>query len=269
MIRLLAFFAVFPAQLWAATPAELDRLHAALDTNALIQILSEEGLMQSEDLRDDMFPGRGGIGWTAAVGRIYAPERLYDTFRTAFDEELVETPIDELLAFYASDVGELISSLEVDARRAIMSDEVEEAARRAYDDLQETETERLAILEEFADLNGLIDRNVAGALNSNLQFYKGLASGGAFEMTESEMLSEVWEQEASIREDTEGWVFGYMTFAYETVPNKDLRTYIDMTATQQGRALNRALFAGFDAVFQGVSFELGATTARFSSGDEL
>ena len=269
MIRLLTFIVLFPASLWAATPAELNRLHAALDTDALIQILSEEGLMQSEDLRDDMFPGRGGIGWTAAVGRIYAPERLSEAFRTAFDEALAEEPVDELLAFYASDVGQLISSLEVEARRAIMSEDVEDAARNAYSDLLETETERLAILEEFAELNGLVDRNVAGALNSNLQFYKGLASGGAFEMTESEMLSEVWEQESSIRDDTEGWVYGYMTFAYETVSNNDLRSYVDMTATPQGRALNRALFAGFDAVFQGVSFELGATTARFSAGDEL
>jgi uncharacterized beta-barrel protein YwiB (DUF1934 family) len=269
MVRILIFLCVLPSWGWSATSAELDRLHAALDSRALMDILSEEGIAQSEDLRSDMFPGRGGAGWTVSVRQIYDPERLFSTFRKAFDAEMAEAAIDELLAFYYTDTGAHIAELEVDARRAIMSEEVEDAAKRAYENLLETGTERLALLEEFADVNGLIDRNVAGALNSNLQFFKGLASVGSFEMTENDMLSEVWSQEQSIREDTEQWVFGYMTFAYETVSSAELRTYIDMTATRQGRALNRALFAGFDAVFQGVSYRLGEATAQFSMGDEL
>ena len=125
------------------------------------------------------------------------------------------------------------------------------------------------MLEAFEEVNELIDRNVIGALNSNLQFYKGMDDAGAFELTEEQMLNEVWGQEPEIRDDTESWVFGYMTFAYETLSNQTLEAYVDLTATSEGRALNRALFAGFDAVFQSVSYDLGAATARFSVGDEL
>ena len=60
-----------------------------------------------------------------------------------------------------------------------------------------------------------------------------------------------------------------MTFAYETLSDEELRSYVDMTATEAGSDLNRALFAGFDAVFLDVSFALGQATAQFSMGDEL
>ena len=269
MWRLVSFILAFPGIVWAATPEEIERLHAVLQTNVLMEILSEEGMEQSEDLRLEMFPGRGGVGWTATVAQIYRPDRLEALFRTAFDAELGEVDITPLLTFYDGDTGARVAALEVEARRAIMSEEVEAAARAAYEDVRGSGTERERLLEEFADLNGLVDRNVAGALNANLAFFRGLASGPAFEMTEDQMLRDVWEQEPSIRDDTSGWVFGYMTFAYETLSDNQLSSYVDLTATEAGRDLNRALFAGFDAVFLDVSYALGAATAQFSVGDEL
>ncbi len=269
MLRLLTVFLLLPMASWAASPAELSRLHAAIQTDVLMTILSEEGMEQAEELRADMFPGRGGVGWTAAVGRIYAPDRLSALFREAFDDALRDDDVEPLLDFYDSETGARVASLEVEARRAIMSDEVEAAARAAYEEIAGSGSEREALLEEFAELNDLIDRNVAGALNANLAFYRGLGTGEAFEMSEDEMLRDVWEQEASIRDDTTGWVFGYMTFAYEPLEDDDLRLYVEMTATKAGRDFNRALFAGFDAVFLDVSYALGAATAQFSLGDEL
>ncbi len=266
----LAFFLLFlPCAAFSASPAELDRLHAALATDELMAILSEEGVVQSEELRQEMFPGRGGVGWSAAVGHIYAPDRLESLFRAAFDEALADDDMGPVLEFYDSETGETIASVEIEARRAIMSEEVEAAAKAAYERISEDNSERTALLEQFARLNDLIDRNVAGALNANLAFYRGLGSGEAFEMTESQMLTEVWGQEATIREDTTGWVFGYMALAYDTLSDEQLRSYVEMTGTQAGRDLNRALFAGFDAVFLDVSYALGAATARFSVGDEL
>lgn len=260
---------VIPVAAAAASEEDLDALHAALDTDALMVILSEEGIDQSNELREDMFPGRGGVGWNAVVGRIYDADRLYATFRDAFDSALTDADITPLLDFYRSDTGSRVARVEIEARRAIMSDDVEEAARNAYADLRDSNPSRVALLEEFADLNQLIDRNVAGALNANLAFYRGLGSAEGFTMTENQMLSEVWSREAEIREDTEGWVFGYMTFAYETLSDDDIRAYIYVTGTDAGRDLNRALFAGFDAVFLGVSYDMGKATSQFSVGDEL
>ena len=269
MFRTMVFCLLLPGMAWAASPEELEQLHSALQTDELMAILSEEGVDQGRELQAEMFPGRGGIGWTATIERIYAPDRLRSVFREAFDDALAEDDVTPLLEFYAGETGALVATLEVEARRAIMSDDVEEAARAAFTDIASDGSVRVALLEEFAAINDLVDRNVAGALNSNLAFYRGLGSGDGFEMTEDQILRDVWEQEAEIREDTTGWIFGYMTFAYETLSDGELREYVDMTATEAGRDLNRALFAGFDAVFLDVSYALGAATARFTVGEEL
>lgn len=269
MLRWFTVFLVLPFAASAASRAELAELHGALNTDALMQILSEEGLAQTEELRENMFPGRGGAGWTSVVQRIYAPERLGETFRSAFDAALADSDVAPLLEFYAGETGARVAQLELEARRAIMADEVEDAARGAWESIKDDDTPRTDLLREFAEVNDLVERNVMGALNSNLAFYKGLEAGGGFEMTESEMLSEVWSQAEDIRADTTGWVFGYMTFAYEPLSDADLRAYVEMSASDPGRDLNRALFAGFDAVFEEVSFALGQVTARFTVGDEL
>ncbi len=260
---------VIPFTAFAASEAEIDALHDALATDELMQILSEEGVAQSEELRSSMFPGRGGIGWTTIVRKIYETDHLRQTFRSAFDDALEDADIEQILEFYGSDTGARIARVEIEARRAIMSEDVEQAARAAYDTIRDTGSSRERLLLEFAEANQLIDRNVTGALNANLAFYRGLGSGDGFEMTENQMLADVWSREGDIREDTEGWVFGYMTFAYDTLSDEQIQSYIDVSTTEAGRAMNRALFAGFDAVFLNVSFELGRAASRFSVGEEL
>jgi len=269
MVRWLFLFLFLPGFAFAASPAELDRLRAAFGTSELMTILSEEGMEQAETLRDDMFPGRGGAGWTRVVTAIYAPDRLEAVFARHFDAEMAETDATLLLDFYASENGARVASLEVSARRAIMAEDVEDTARAAWDEMREEGTWRSKQLIEFVELNGLIDRNVTGALNSSLAFYNGLTANEAFEMSEQEILSEVWSRATEIRKDTEGWVFGYMALAYESMSDEDFQHYVNIGTTPEGRALNRAMFAGFEAVFEDVSFALGQATARFSVGDEL
>ncbi|MEM7719250.1 MAG: hypothetical protein AAF222_08585 [Pseudomonadota bacterium] len=269
MLRLLSVALFLPGGAWAASPDDLSRLHEILRTDTLMEILSDEGLQESESLRDDMFPGRGGVGWTAVTGQIYDVSRMQGLFRDAFNAELADAEIAPLLAFYTGDVGARVAALEVEARRAISSEDVEAAARIAYEAIQGSGSEREALLDRFAEENGLVDRNVASALNANLAFFRGLGSGQGFEMTEDQILRDVWEQEPEIRDDTVGWVYGFMTFAYETLSDDQLQAYVELSATDAGKDLNRAFFAGFDALFLDVSFAIGAATAQFSVGDEL
>lgn len=269
MVRWLVLFLILPVWAQAATPQDLERLRAAFGSSELMAILSEEGLEQAEDLRQDMFPGRGGSGWTRVAEGIYAPQRLETIFAESFDAALAETDVSQLLEFYASDVGFEVVTLEVSARRAIMSPDVEEAARAAWDRMSNDGSRRSKQIRAFAELNDLIERNVTGALNASLVFYKGLTAEGTFEMSEGEILDQVWGSAADIREETEGWVFGYMAFAYEPMSDAAFQEYLDLSSTDAGRALNRAMFEGFEAVFEDVSFALGRATARFALGDEL
>lgn len=269
MLKWLALAFSLPFAASAASPEELESLRASLATGEMMAILSEEGIAQSEDLREEMFPGRGGVAWRAVLDGVYATDRLEALFDEAFDAALDGEDVAPLLDFYGSELGARIASLEVQARRAIMSEDVEAAARNAWDALRDDGSPRVALLEEFERINELVERNVTGALNANLGFYQGLATGPGFDLSEDQILADVWGQEPQIREDTEGWIFGYMTLAYDGLSDEALRSYIEMSASEAGRDLNRALFAGFEAVFTDVSRALGAATARFSVGDEL
>jgi hypothetical protein len=266
---LLACLITLPQMVAAATPAELDRLYFALHGPDLMEILSEEGRVQSDELQADMFPGRNNGSWSAVSGIIYDVDAMRVTFRARFDEELADTDITPILEYLESETGARIVQLEVDARRALMDESIEEAARDAFGDLEMMNPDRLARLEAFVDANNLIDLNVSGALNSNLSFYNGLAAGGGFDLPEDEILADVWASAEEIRTDTVEWMFGYLTMAYAPLDDQALDDYIDMSETPSGRALNRALFAAFDDLFREISFDLGKAASRFTQGDDI
>jgi hypothetical protein len=121
------------------------------------------------------------------------------------------------------------------------------------------EDPRLDLLTAFIETNDLVERNVSGALNSNFAFYRGLSEGGAFEVEipEELMLSEVWGQEPELRRDTIEWLYSFQLSAYSGLEDADIEAYTAFSATDAGTALNAALFAAFDTVFNQLSFELG------------
>lgn len=255
--------------LHAASKAELDQLFAAMRTEELLKIMSDEGIAEGDELREDMFGGQGDIGWGGALMTIYGQDRMIAEFRETFDSELATSDITPLLDFYSTDTGQRVARFEIEGRRAISDETVEAAAQQAHAALSDENSARLDQLNAFIAQNDLIELNVAGAMTSNLAFFQGMATGGGLDIGESEMLAMVWEREEEIRTDTTGWVGAYLTFAYDRLSDDDLAEYIALSDTKAGRDLNRALFAGFFEVFKRISYDLGAATARFQQSDEL
>jgi hypothetical protein len=122
-----------------------------------------------------------------------------------------------------------------------------------------SEDPRIDLLTDFIETNDLVERNVSGALNSNFAFYRGLSDGGAFEVEipEELMLAEVWGQEPELRRDTIEWLYSFQLSAYSGLEDADIEAYTAFSATDAGAALNAALFAAFDTVFNQLSYELG------------
>jgi len=266
----LAFALAFPAaSLLAATPEELAELRQAMALKQLVEIVSDEGIAQADDVQDGMLAGRGGSNWDRLVAGIYDVDTLYGVFQGAFDASLAERDVTVVIDFYAGELGPRIRDLELDSRRAIMSEDIEESAKEHFEKLRAEDAGRVALLDGFIEAGDLIERNVTGALNSNLAFYKGLLDGGSFEMSEGEILSEVWSQEAEIRSATEAWMYGYLALAYGPLSDAELSTYVEFTGAEPGQDLNRALFAGFDAVFLDVSYRMGRAVSTFMASQEL
>ena len=133
------------------------------------------------------------------------------------------------------------------------------------------ETELYDLVTQFIDANDLIETNVVGAMNSNYAFYQGLLAGGAFpyELTEEQVLADVWGQEPEIRQNTTEWLYSFFILAYQPLPQEDLETYIAFSETEAGAALNDALFAAFDGMFEDISQALGLAASRYMGGQDL
>ena len=239
----------------------------------IIEVLRDEGIDYGKTLETDMFPGAGGPGWAAEVDRIYDAVRMQDAFQGGLARQLARAPdgIASMQDFFGSDLGQKVLRLEIEARRALLDDAAEEAAKLAWEDMSGSDSGRVALLERFAAANDLVESNVMGALNANLSFYQGMAEGGAFggEMTEDQMLADVWGQEAEVRQQVADWLFPYLALAYAPLTDEELEAYIAYSESPAGQQLNAALFAAFDGVFTPVSKALGLAVARELQGQDI
>ena len=252
-------------------PPEHEVLFDALQLDRVVSIMRAEGLAQSEDLAGDLFPNRAASGWHASLERIYDEDAMRGRLLGGVSGALEGEDVDEMTAFFTSPQGERIVELELAAREAMMDDEADEAARAAWGILLEDDPERAGRIERFIEVNDLVEENVEGALNSNLAFMRGLGEGGAFlePVPEDQLLADVWSAEPEIRAETTAWLGGFLSLAYEPLGDGDLDAYIAFSETEEGQALNRALFAGFDAMFEGLSGELGRAAAAQMVGQDI
>jgi len=262
--------AVASPQLAAEEPALYEML-AALGIYDIIALMSTENIQGGIDLEPQLFPDVGGAAWQAAVMRLHQGNRMAILFEEAFNREAM-TPeqIAAVHDFATSDVGQRLVSGEIAARQAFLDpDEVSEATDAFLTAVGEDDP-RIGLLREFNDINGLVERNVIGALNLRLAFYRGLIDGGAFdnEVPEGLMLSEVWSQESEVREMTIEWLYGYQLRAYAEASEADLRAYMQLSDSAAGRAVNNALFNAFDTMLTTLSYELGAAAAPFIAGED-
>ena len=253
----------------AGTEAKVTVLMDRLRVAEVVEIMRTEGLDYAQTLDTDMLGGQGGPFWHEQVTRIYEPQRMSETVREALVEGLDEPALDAALAFFGSDTGARIVALENAARGAMADPSIEEAARDTYTRLRNDHAPRLALIDRFVTVNDLLDRNVSGAMSSNFRFYRGMADGGALDMSEEDMLADVWSQEDEIRDDTEGWLYGYLLLAYEALEAGDLEDYVAFSQTAPGHALNAALFAGYETMYRDISYALGRGIALSLSGSDL
>ncbi|MDP3959060.1 MAG: DUF2059 domain-containing protein [Pseudorhodobacter sp.] len=248
-------------------------LSAAMQIGSVMEVMRHEGLDYGAALEAEMFPGKGGAAWRAVVALIYDASAMRRQFDAVFAASLAGhgTDLAAMQAFFGGELGQRIVTLELEARRALVDDSVEQAAGVALDDMIASDDPRLAALRRFAETNELVELNVAGALNANLAFYQGLSEGGAFgdPLDEGDMLAEVWAQEGDLRAETEAWLFAYLALAYQPLSDADLAAYQAFSETKAGHQVNAAAFAAFDQVFNKISRELGRAAARQMQGEDI
>jgi hypothetical protein len=244
-----------PAQS-AVIPAPVLELSLALKVGEVMQVLRAEGMASGADLASDLPRGAADPLWSAALSRIYDPALMEAIFNQTFAQSLA---------------GERALSLELAARMALQDEAVEAAAERAYADLADANPERQAMIDMFVSANDLVESNVMGALNANLSFLRGLADSGVeeFALPEADMLAQVWATESEVRDEMVGWVFPFLTLAYQPLSDADLQAYIAFSKTPAGQRVNAAMFQAYDALFDEISHDLGRAFGLALQGDDI
>ena len=253
--------------------AKITELTETTKIGPLFDVLGEEGIAYGKSLEADMFPGSGGARWDAAVAAIYDVPALRQRFDAALTDKLAADPaaIAEMIGFFGSDLGQRIVSLEIDARRALLDDGVEEAAQVTADTMRAERNPRIDLITRLADANDLIEMNVAGSLTGSLAFLQGMTREGlqGSDADEDQMMSDVWSQEDQVRTDTTTWLYSYLALAYQPLSDADLEAYIAFSETPAGQKLNTALFSAFEVVFTRVSYDLGRAAIRAMQGSDI
>ena len=79
----------------------------------------------------------------------------------------------------------------------------------------------------------------------------------------------LWAQEDQVRQETEDWLWPYLALAYQPLSDEEMQAYQVFSEAPEGRALNAALFAAFDASFVRISGELGRAVALMVQGQDI
>lgn len=266
-----AILVVFAAPARADDAAQMARLWAALRMEDSLSIMHREGREHALNSAKELTGQAANDGWRGIVERIYDPEPLRTLVYKAMQEALVGRDMSEMIAYYESAEGARVITLEISAREAYLSPGVEEAAREAWNWGAKDGT-RADLIRKFVNDGDLVERNVAGALNSNVAFLTAFseATPKEFEvLDERAILAEVMGEEAQIRVDTTEWLFGYLSLAYAPLSDAELQRLVDLSASPAGRALNVALFDGFHPMYQEIARGLGQAAGQAQSQQEL
>lgn len=262
-------FLIVPVR--AEVPENIVELADTLGLPEVIDVMLKEGISYGDEMAEDMFPGQAGPRWHDIVEVIYDQQVMREVALEGMARGLQGTDTAPLLAFFNGDLGKRIIRLEISARQALMDETIEDASKENVEQMIAADDPRLALIAEFIVTNSLLESNVVGAMNANYAFYTGLQQGGAFPqpLTEDQILTDVWSQEQEIRDDTSEWLYAYLTMAYQPLSDEDLQIYIDVSRRDDGKALNQALFDGFDQMFVGISRALGVAAAQMMIGQDL
>ncbi len=255
----------------------ISHLMALMGMEEIVQIMREEGLAYGGELGRGMLSGEGGPIWDQQVDRIYDVAAMTALVQSRFRAAFGTADPEPLIDFFEDETGQQIVALEIAARRAFMDEQIEETAREAFREVEadlDAPSPRaidphLSAIESYVEANDLIGFNVMGAMNANMLFYRGLIDGGALNMSEAEILSDVWEQEEETRAETREWLYAFLMLAYQPLDAGQISAYADLSLTPHGRAMNRALFSAFDDMYGALSHALGLAIAAQIMTEDL
>ncbi len=261
------------AEVPAASAAGAARLSDLLGIGDLLAVMAQEGRDQGADLRDSMFGGRQAPGFEARLAELYDPARMEARFAPAFAGALAADPAAAAAAeaFFATPLGRKVAGLELEARRSLLDPDLREAAEVAAEKMQGARDSRLRLIRRLIETADLVEQNTAGTMTALAAFNLGLneTEPPALRQPEADVLADIWAGEAGVRAETTDWLVTFMVLAYAPLSDAELKEYTAFQASAAGLTLNRALFAGVEAVMRPALADLGREVGRILQGRDI
>ncbi|TBN39525.1 DUF2059 domain-containing protein [Paracoccus subflavus] len=232
----------------------------------LAPLIRDEAVAEGALMGETLFPGGETDRWAEIVAAIHDPARLRVLFVAGMTAALAGTDLRDLQAgldFYRGDLGQRLLELEIVARRAMLNEAVEDAARAAFARAQQDGTHRAELIARLIDTADLVEPNVASGLNAAIAFAQAFQGAGGLPMpmTQEEILTDAWAREPQLRADAQDWIGAYLFLAYAPLTDAQLETAIAFAGSPGGRAIARLMLAGFDTAFLQVSRDMGVAAA--------
>ncbi len=251
-----------------AAGEHVDRLLRAMQVSEFLDILSDEGQAQGQSINETMLDGAGGSYFEAQMKELYDPVWMFEQMSNSVEQNMSEAQLEQAAIFFESDLGQTIISLENSARRALSDETIEDMARTVYDQT-DREDAFFRLVDEYVQVNDLIEQNVRGTISADFSFYRGLAAGQGTFGDEEAWLAELLSQREETKKETSDWMYSFLLMAYQPLSEAQMRENIAFSRTETGRALNKALFEGFDRMINGISFQLGEAVAQAMQASDL
>ncbi len=249
-----------------AASEKVDQLAEALQLSQIMEILRKEGQAHRQELDETHLDQKGGSFLEAQVEDIYDTVWMQSQITSALTENLTSVQMDQAILFFESAVGKTVVSLENSARDAISDETIEEMARHAYEN-EPRDDKFFKLVDEYIQVNDLINQNVQNSLSADFFFFRGL------DLEESKDDAELWAQllaqTTERTEDATVWLYSFLLLAYQPLTEAQMRENIAFSRTDTGRALNKALFTGFDQMFDEISYQLGRAVAHSMRASDL
>lgn len=248
--------------------ARMAELMEVLRIDRMVAVMRQEGLAHAESVAVAMLPDADPQAWRRKMLRLHDEDRMQRLARDGIAQALEDADLAPMLAFYRSDAGRRSVALELAARRAFLDPGALEAARASA---RKAPAQRKAAIRRVIAAGDLIGRNVAASLNADLMFWRGVtdAGGAGPEGGEDDLTDAVTATLAETRRATEDWVTAYLTLACGPLTDVQMEAYVQFYETPAGRALNAALFDGFNDMYDQLAYLLGRATGRWMTSVPL
>lgn len=255
-----------PATAEMAAEAQAPRISIAefgtvLQFDILFDVLREEGIAQAAELATNVLPNGAGQGWDQTVERIYDMGRIRARFNHALRARLGADPAlsAEAMTFFASGLGQRVTLLEIEARRAFLDIAQEEAARVAADSPETARDPKWRLIQRLIVAGDLLEANVAAGLSGSLGFMLGLQEAGVSDrmLPVEDLAADAWGQEEMIRSEVGIWLKAYLGLAYSPLSEDELEAYVVFLESPAGRHYSGAIEFAFAEAFRPVSRALG------------